>query len=164
MIKNSEKMSRTCCFGCCTVGHGTLTIGILHIICAILSMILNSIVIYFMINCPNQIIRQDPRRYITFSCIQIFMAIVYLILACLMVDGYRMRKHRFIMPWLVWNYVSLCLGAAATVILFLLMVVAGQVGAGFIVLAICGVYLAVQTYFVYVVKTFVDGLKGSLIY
>ncbi|XP_035707994.1 uncharacterized protein LOC118435707 [Folsomia candida] len=161
-------MLGTCCFGCCTVGQGTLIIGIIHIIGTIFSVIMNSIGVNLMINYPDEIkdpdFHQDPRRYITIGCIQIFVAIVYLIFSCLMVHGYRMRNHRFIMPWLIWNYVSLCIGAAATVILFLLIAVVGQVGAGFVVLAIGGLYLALETYFVFVVKRFVDELKGSVFY
>ncbi|XP_021953474.1 uncharacterized protein LOC110850349 [Folsomia candida] len=169
MIKNSEKMTKTCCFACISVGRRTLIIGILNIICAILSVVLNSMEIshWTKIKYPDPIkepnFRQTINSYITFSCIQIFIAVVYLILSCLIVDGYRMRKHRFITPWLVWNYVALCLVAAATAYLFLLLAAGGEVGAGFIVLAVSSLILSVQSYFVYVVKTFVDGLKGSSI-
>ncbi|XP_035708015.1 uncharacterized protein LOC118435724 [Folsomia candida] len=161
-------MARTC-FGRLTVGHGTLIIGILHIVCAILSVILISIGIFQLmamedpdpIKEPN--FREDASFYITIGCIQIFIAVVYLILASLMVHGYRIRNYRFIMPWLVWNYVSLCLGAAATFITFLRITSAyastGQGGAGFIIVAVSVLSLAVGAYFVSVVARFVDGLK-----
>ncbi|XP_035708117.1 uncharacterized protein LOC118435798 [Folsomia candida] len=154
-------MSGTCCFGCCTEGHGTLIIGILNIIGAILSMILNFIWIFLLINHPDEIekvyIRQDPHRYITFSCIYIFMAIVNLIFSCLMVHGYRVRNHRFIMPWFVWNYASLCVVAVMILIRSLINPSSAAVLIG-------GLYLAVGTYYSLVVKRFVDELKGGLIY
>ncbi|OXA54931.1 lysosomal-associated transmembrane protein 4A [Folsomia candida] len=161
-------MSETCCCGCCTVGQGTLIIGILNIIGGILSIIRDSIEVNIMVYYPDQIkeadFQQNRSRYITVECIEIFMAIVYFIFACLMVQGYRMRNHRLIMPWLIWNYVSLCIVAVSIVILFILLAVAGAVAAGFIMLAMGGIFLAVQTYFVFVVKRFVTELKGGAIY
>ncbi|OXA54932.1 uncharacterized protein LOC110849670 [Folsomia candida] len=160
-------MSQTCCCGCCTVGQGTLTIGILNIIGGVFSIAQNSIAVHLMINNPDEFkdpdFQQHPSRYITIGCIQIFMAIVFFILACLMVHGYRMRNHRLIMPWLIWSYVSLVIGAVGIVVVSIMIAIAGQIGVGFAILAMGGLILAVQTYFVLVVKRFVDELKGGAI-
>ncbi|XP_021953339.1 uncharacterized protein LOC110850171 [Folsomia candida] len=161
-------MSETCCFGCCTVGQGTLTIGILNIIGGILSVVQNSIGVYLMINDPDRFqdsdFHQHESRYITIGCIQIFMAIVFFILACVMVHGYRVRNHRLIKPWLVWSYVSLGVGAVVVMLTSLVVAAAGEFGVGFAMLTLGGLFLAVQTYFVFVVRRFVDELKGGGIY
>ncbi|OXA42119.1 Voltage-dependent P/Q-type calcium channel subunit alpha-1A [Folsomia candida] len=100
-------------------------------------------------------------RYITLAFIQMFLAAVYLILACLMVQGYRVRKHRLIIPWMVWSYISLPLATVGVVVLFVVIAIDGEVGTGLFIAISAVTFIALQTYFVSVVKRFVEDLRAS---
>ncbi|OXA42544.1 uncharacterized protein LOC110859562 [Folsomia candida] len=156
---------RTCCCGNCTVGQGTLTIAILNILGGIFSIIRNSIGVNEMINNPDQIkdfsFQKYQNQYIAFAGIQLFVGVVYLILSGCMVQGYRSRDHHWIMPWLVWSVISLALFSFGVVGVFFFMAFRMQFLAGVFIVVTCAVCIAVQTYFVLVVKHFVDELKGG---
>ncbi|OXA53745.1 uncharacterized protein LOC110849787 isoform X2 [Folsomia candida] len=160
-------MSGTCCCGSCTVGQGTLIIGILDIIGGIYSVVTDSMEIHTMINYPDKIedpdFKEYPTLYVTLDSISIFMMVVFFILACLMIYGYRKRNHRWITPWLIWSYVTLAYGAVMVVVCFCIIAVAGRVAEGFLFLILAGFFLGLQVYFIFVVKRFVDELKGGVV-
>ncbi|XP_021953243.1 uncharacterized protein LOC110850069 [Folsomia candida] len=158
--------SETCCCGC-TLGQGTLIIGIINVIAGVISVIKDSIAVNAMIFFPGEIkdpsFQTNPSRYISYGFIQIFIAVVYLILSCLMVHGCRIKNHRLIMPWLIWTYVCLFLGIGFAVIMLVIFAFAGQIGAGLLIFVIFGVILGVQTYFLSVVRRFAHNLKRDVV-
>ncbi|XP_021964323.1 uncharacterized protein LOC110859661 isoform X1 [Folsomia candida] len=93
--------------------------------------------------------------------IRIIAAGVSLIFTCVMLHGYRKRNHRLIKPWLIWSYVLILVGMTASVVTFGTMTLNGLPLVGFCTLVIFGSFLAMQIYFVVVVRRFVDELKSE---
>ncbi|XP_035708009.1 uncharacterized protein LOC118435720 [Folsomia candida] len=158
-------MSGTCCRGWYTLGQGTLTIGILNVVVGVFIIVWNSMGVNFAINYPDGFItgsffHRHLALIITVDCITIFVMVVFFVMACFLIHGYRLRSHRWITPWLIWSYVTLGYCAFVILALFLVFVADGRVAEGFHFLAVYGCLLGVQTYFIFVVKRFVQELKG----
>ncbi|XP_035716185.1 uncharacterized protein LOC118439194 [Folsomia candida] len=111
---------------------------------------------------PDQItdpaFQQNPSRYITLGYVHISFSAIYIMLACILVHGCRKRNHRFILPWLYWNYVSLLLIAVGMAAFFISLAISGEIGGGLILLGVYAVAFGIQMYLVFVVKRFVDEL------
>ncbi|XP_035715636.1 uncharacterized protein LOC118438899 [Folsomia candida] len=146
-------MKLTCC---CSLGHGALAIGILHIIVNIFYLLRNCLMIYLIIHRPDL----TTVLWKIFFFITTSVELISLILGCLMVHGYRVRNHCLIKPWLVWSYFLL----AVTIVFLVALALVGIANSrGITVMlsffAISGSYLALQFYFIIVVTTFMDKLK-----
>ncbi|OXA41930.1 uncharacterized protein LOC118438898 [Folsomia candida] len=154
--------TETCCCGCCSVGQGTLAIGIFNIVGCILFIIFNSLAVNLMVIHPDQItdpaFYENPSRYITLGYVHISFSAIYFLLACLLVHGCHKRNHRFILPWLYWNYVSLLLIAVGMTAFFISLAISGEIGGGLILLGVYAAFFGIQMYLVFVVKHFVDEL------
>ncbi|XP_021964337.1 uncharacterized protein LOC110859671 isoform X3 [Folsomia candida] len=169
-------MSGTCCCGCCSAGKGTLAIGIFYIALYALSILANSSKIIDLLDNSNSndttdaghpLISHHDKTNIVFNVqmaqhsIRIIAAGVSLIFTCVMLHGYRKRNHRLIKPWLIWSYVLILVGMTASVVTFGTMTLNGLPLVGFCTLVIFGSFLAMQIYFVVVVRRFVDELKSE---
>ncbi|XP_021964339.1 uncharacterized protein LOC110859675 [Folsomia candida] len=95
-------MSKTCCCGCCPVGRGTLLIGIVNTILYSACLIENCMRLNRLINhadkLEDQIILENLTAYITYGFVFVSMQLLYVVLSCLLVHGYRSRNLRFVTP------------------------------------------------------------------
>lgn len=62
---------------------------------------------------------------------------------------------------MVWSYISLPLATVGVVVLFVVIAIDGEVGTGLFIAISAVTFIALQTYFVSVVKRFVEDLRAS---
>ena len=67
--------------------------------------------------------------------------------------GLFQRKHILCLPYLILNAGYLILLAFAIIIAFIALIVSGYIGAGLIILFVCGLFFALAFYFFKVVQT-----------
>ncbi|XP_021964379.1 uncharacterized protein LOC110859718 isoform X3 [Folsomia candida] len=87
-------MKLTCCL---TLGQGTLVIGILHIVVAILNFLKDCFGVYLILHHPDYLnVKEKFWLLIAASVTAIIVELVSLILACLVVHGYRIFYFIFV--------------------------------------------------------------------